>query len=93
MVAIREGYEVGDDGVRALYPVGCAARLTHAAAMGEGRFLIVSTGTSRFHLDAVDETADTPYLRGIVTWLDEPLGDAGTCASAGCPTTAVTQRR
>lgn len=80
VVAIREGYEVGDDGVKALYPVGCAARLTHAAAMGEGRFLIVSTGTYRFHLDAIDESADTPYLRGVVTWLDEPLGDPGTCA-------------
>jgi len=32
-VAIREGYEVGDDGVRALHPVGCAALLTQAAAL------------------------------------------------------------
>jgi len=80
VVAIREGFEVGDEGVRALYPVGCAAQLTHAAAMGQGRFLIVSTGIARFHLDAVDETADTPYLRGLVTWLDEPLGDPGAVA-------------
>jgi Lon protease-like protein len=80
VVAIREGFEVGDDGVSALYPVGCAARLTHAAAMGEDRFLIVSTGIARFHLDTVDEAAGTPYLLGLVTWLDEPLGDRDAVA-------------
>jgi Lon protease-like protein len=80
VVAIREGFEVGDDGVRALYPVGCAARLTHVAELGDRRFLIVSTGVARFHLDAIDEAAGTPYLRGIVSWLDEPLGDPAAVA-------------
>jgi Lon protease-like protein len=94
VVAIREGFEVGDEGVRALYPVGCGARLTHAAAMGEGRFLVVSTGLARFHLDGVDETADTPYLIGLVTWLDEPLGDPGAVADlAGRLRTEVARYR
>ena len=71
VVAIREGYEVGDDGVRALHPVGCAALLTQAAALEGERFLVVSVGTDRFRLDGIDAAADTPYATGDVTWLDE----------------------
>ena len=40
VVAIREGYEVGDQ-VLALHAVGCAAQLTHVAALGDRRFLVV----------------------------------------------------
>jgi uncharacterized protein len=75
VVAIREGYEVGDDGVRALHPVGCAALLTQAAALESERFLVVSVGTDRFRLDGIDDDAPTPYATGDVTWLDEPEGD------------------
>jgi uncharacterized protein len=75
VVAIREGYEVGDDGVRALHPVGCAALLTQAAALESERFLVVSVGTDRFRLDGIDDDASTPYATGDVTWLDEPEGD------------------
>ncbi|GAA2159520.1 hypothetical protein FHX52_3733 [Humibacillus xanthopallidus] len=75
VVAIREGYEVGEDGVRALHPVGCAALLTQAAALEGERFLVVSVGTDRFRLDGIDPAAATPYATGDVTWLDEPEGD------------------
>ena len=75
VVAIREGYEVGEDGAKALHPVGCAALLTQAAALEDDRFLIVSVGTDRFHLDTIDAGASTPYATGVVTWLDEPDGD------------------
>jgi len=75
VVAIREGFEVGDQSARALHPVGCAAQLTHVAALGERRFLVVSTGISRFRLERLDEGAGTPYLCGVVSWLSEPLGD------------------
>jgi len=75
VVAIREGFEVGDDGVRALHPVGCAALLTQAAALEGERFLVVSVGTDRFRLDGIDQAADTPYATGDITWLDEPEGD------------------
>jgi Lon protease-like protein len=74
VVAIREGYEVGEDGVRALHPVGCAALLTQAAALEGERFLVVSVGTDRFRLDGI-AAADTPYATADVTWLDEPEGD------------------
>ncbi|WP_051510510.1 LON peptidase substrate-binding domain-containing protein [Intrasporangium oryzae] len=75
VVAIREGFEVGDAGVRALHPVGCAALLTQAAVLGGQRYLVISEGTSRFTLDGIDETAGTPYVTAQVTWLDEPDGD------------------
>ncbi len=76
VVAIREGYEVGDDGVRALHPVGCAALLTQAAALEGDRFIVVSEGTDRFRIDGIDESAGTPYTTARVTWLPEPEGDA-----------------
>ncbi len=75
VVAIREGYEVGDEGVKTLHPVGCGALLIQAAVLEDERFLIVSQGTVRFHLDAIDPQAGTPYTTGEVTWLDEPDGD------------------
>ena len=78
VIAIREGFEVGDDGVRALHPVGCGALLVQAAALEGERFLAVSEGTDRFHLDAIDGDAGTPYATGRVTWLPEPDGDAAT---------------
>lgn len=77
VVAIREGFEVGEDGVRALHDVGCAALLTGAAVLGGRRYLVVSEGTNRFTLEGVDDTAGTPYVTARVTWLDEPDGDPG----------------
>jgi Lon protease-like protein len=81
VVAIREGFEVGDDAVKALHPVGCGALLTQAAALEGERFLIVSEGTDRFRLDGVDDTAGTPYSTARVTWLTEADGDAATVDS------------
>ncbi|GAB3887100.1 LON peptidase substrate-binding domain-containing protein [Terrabacter terrigena] len=75
VVAIREGYEVGDDAVKALHPVGCGALLTQAAALEGERFFVVSEGTDRFRLDAIDDDAGTPYATARVTWLDEADGD------------------
>lgn len=72
VVAIREGREVGPDGVLALYAVGCVARLYRAEPYTDGRFDIVTTGAQRFRLDALDESR--PYLQGEVTLLGEPDG-------------------
>jgi len=74
VIAIREGFEVGDDGVRALHPVGCGALLVQAAVLEGERFLAVSEGTDRFRLDAIDESAGTPYTTARITWLPEPDG-------------------
>ena len=78
VVAIREGFEVGEDGVRALHPVGCGALLTQAAALERARFLVVSEGTDRFRVDGIDESAGTPYVMARITWLTEPDGDAAS---------------
>jgi Lon protease-like protein len=75
VVAIRQGHEVGPDAVRDLHEVGCVARASHAVTIGEGRFLLLSEGSRRFHLDAIDTGAGTAYLTGSVTWLGEPEGD------------------
>jgi Lon protease-like protein len=52
--------------------------LTQAALLEDQRFLIVSEGTERFHLDAIDAAAGTPYTTAQVTWLDEHDGDVTT---------------
>lgn len=79
VVAIRKGFEVGEDAARELYDVGCAARLDEAVPTGgEQRFFVVSTGTRRFHIDALARGAH-PYATAQVTWLDDP--DAGVTAT------------
>jgi len=74
VVAIREGREVGSEGVHALHPVGCVARLRRVDPYDDGRFDILSTGDRRFRLDEVDTSL--PYLRGDVEMLDEQAGDS-----------------
>jgi Lon protease-like protein len=80
VIAIREGHEVGSDAAVALHGVGCAALLTQAAAVAPDRFVIISEGTDRFRLEALDDNDETPYVTGSVTWLDEPLGDPARAA-------------
>lgn len=73
VVAIREGREVGDDGIRALHRVGCIARLRRVEPYDDGRFDLVSTGSRRFRLHSLDQSR--PYLQGAVDLLDEPTGE------------------
>lgn len=73
VVAVRLGWEVGEDGVRALHEVGCAARLRRAEPHEDGRYDIVTTGDRRFRLAGLAH--DQPYLVGEVEWLDEADGD------------------
>jgi Lon protease-like protein len=74
VVAIREGREVGTDGVRALYPVGCVAAVREVEAHPDGRFGLVTAGIRRFRLGELDHSR--PYLQAAVQLLDEPDGDA-----------------
>ena len=75
VVAIRQGHEVGVGSVHDLHDVGCLARVTQAASLGDGRYLVVSTGVRRFHLDALEPEAGTAYPTGEVTVLEERTGD------------------
>jgi uncharacterized protein len=84
VVAIRQGWEVGEDAVSALHDVGCAAELRRVSRYPDGRYDIVSVGADRFRLRSVDRTA-RPYLVGSVEWLPaEPASDAtGLARSVG----------
>jgi len=75
VIAIRSGREVGADGVRALYTVGCTAELREVTPHPDGRFDLVTVGETRFRLVALDEDADTPYHTGFVDFLPERDGD------------------
>jgi Lon protease-like protein len=75
VVAIREGGEVGAGSLRALYDVGCAASLQEVSTAPDGRSQILSTGVRRFRLLDLDAESETPYLTGLVEWLDEIDGD------------------
>jgi len=75
VIAIRKGRETGIDGVRSLYEIGCTATLRRVDEHEDGRFDIVTVGTQRFRLLALDRTR--PYLRGEVEMLaEEPVDPA-----------------
>jgi Lon protease-like protein len=82
VVAIRQGWEVGEDAVSALHEVGCTAELRRVSRYPDGRYDIVTVGADRFRLREVDR-ASRPYLVGLVEWLPaEPPSDAGALALA-----------
>ena len=91
VVAIREGYEVGDDGVRALHPIGCGALLTQAAALEGERFLVVSVGTDRFRLDAHRRVRRHALRHGASPGSTSPR--ATTATSPPSPSACATSSR
>jgi Lon protease-like protein len=73
VVAIRQGREVGADGVTALHEIGCVARVRRIDPHEDGRFDLVTTGAQRFRLTGLVD--GRPYLTGAVELLpDEPAG-------------------
>jgi Lon protease-like protein len=85
VVAIRQGWEVGEDAVSALHDVGCAAELRRVSRYPDGRYDIVTVGTERFRLRSVDRRS-RPYLVGAVDWLPAeppPDGVAGLAEAVG----------
>lgn len=76
VVGIRQGWEVGADGARALYDVGCTAELRQVTPYEDGRFDIISVGRRRFRLHGVESGAQ-PYLCGAVEWLPDSPGEPG----------------
>ena len=76
VVAIREGREVGEDGITALHEVGCTALLEEAQEQPDGRWEIVTTGQRRFRLDVLHAASSgSPYFTGDVTWYPDAIGD------------------
>jgi hypothetical protein len=78
VVAIREGREVGADGVTALHEVGCVAQLRRVTPYDDGRFDIVATGAQRFRLTGLADGA--AYATGLVELLPDELGGADEAA-------------
>jgi Lon protease-like protein len=64
VVAIREGYEVGDRGVQSLHRVGTLVQLTDIERYDDGRFDIEVTGRQRIVLDEVDPAGEYLTARG-----------------------------
>ncbi len=73
VIAIREGREVGTDGLKALFAVGCTAQVRRVQSHEDGRYDLVTVGSRLFRLRALH--ADRPYFTGEVDWLPDDLGD------------------
>jgi len=82
VIAIRQGREVGADGVHELHEIGCTAQIRRVEALPDGRYDLVTTGARRFRLlKAYDDVA--PYLVGDIELLDEePGADADVLAGS-----------
>jgi uncharacterized protein len=80
VIAIREGRETGADGVSALHEIGCTAMVRRVSERDDGRFDLVTVGTDRFRLIALDRSR--PYLQGEVEFLPEETGDEAAAAAA-----------
>ena len=85
VIAIRKGRETGIDGVHSLYPIGCIAALRRVERLEDGRFDLVTVGTERFRLNALDQTL--PYLQGEI----EPLGADAADQAAAAPLVRAVQ--
>jgi len=78
VIAIRKGRETGVDGVHPLYHVGCTATLRRVEKHEDRRFDLVTVGTQRFRLLALDQTL--PYLQGEVEMLPDEAVDQAAAA-------------
>src|SRR5215475_9103965 len=78
VIAIRKGRETGIDGVHSLYEIGCTATMRRVERHEDGRFDIVTVGTQRFRLRALDQAL--PYLRGEIELLAADAVDEAAAA-------------
>jgi len=72
IVAIREGYEVGQPhlSVQSVHRVGCVVQMTSVEPYPDGRFDIEVVGRRRLRLDGLDTSG--AYLVGDVESVEEP---------------------
>lgn len=80
VVAIREGYEVGERGVQSLHRVGTLVQLTEAERYDDGRYDIVVTGRQRIVLEDVD--AGGEYLRAEADLIEDAEEDDAVTEAA-----------
>jgi len=72
VVAIELGHEVGAGAARRLAGTGCTADVHGITQHADGRFDVVATGGSRFHIENVDDRL--AYPRAEVTPLPDEVG-------------------
>lgn len=72
IVALRHGRETDPSGPGALVDVGCVAQLRQVTELGDGRFHVLSSGTTRFRIRALGPPS--PYMRADVDDLADDLG-------------------
>lgn len=72
IIAIRDGHEVGTEGVRALHDVGTIASLREVTPYEDGRYDIVTVGTDRVRIEGMGD--DRPYLQVYVSDVPESSG-------------------
>ncbi len=69
IIAIREGYEVGDHGMQSAHRVGTLVQLTEVEPYDDGRFDIEVIGRQRLRVTESDNSG--PFLRGEVELLPD----------------------
>jgi hypothetical protein len=74
VVALRQGFEVGEGGE--VYDVGTTARLTDVYPQADGRYEVTAIGGRRFLIEAIERETH-PYLLASVRYLPEPDGIIG----------------
>jgi Lon protease-like protein len=80
VIAIKKGRETGIEGVSSLYEVGCTATVRETEENADGGYEVVTVGSRRFRLEALDESR--PYLQGDVEFLAEDEGDSAAAGRA-----------
>src|SRR6187399_3528382 len=74
VVLIRDGREVGTQGVATLAGVGAFAEIREAGRYPDGRYDLLAAATGRFAIEAVDALRE-PFLVAEVTPLEDEVGD------------------
>jgi Lon protease-like protein len=72
MVLLRDGWQRHAGPNPPIFPIGCAGRLTHVAALPDGRYNIVLRGVDRFRV--LNEDLSRAYRIGMI----ELLADGST---------------
>jgi Lon protease-like protein len=92
IIAIREGYEVGDHGMQSAHRVGTLVQLTEVDPYDDGRFDIQVIGRQRLRVIESDNSG--PFLRGEVELLsDEDEPDAQNEAARTLATFEIYRER
>ncbi len=74
IIAIRDGWEVGTEAVKSLYPIGTQAQLRKVTDLPDGEYDITVLGGSRFELQDVD-TKTHSYLTADIKELPDCCGE------------------